>query len=120
LSFNSSVSQEITPTSRYLVAVTPKFEMEYSAEQNRFLGLNGTETATPSYALFNIGVTAEVKYSKTKNIQLVFQMNNMFNKAYQSHLNRLKYFEYYSQSANGRYGIYNMGRNLAMKIIVPF
>lgn len=120
MTFNSSISQEITPMSKYIAAITPKIEMEYSAEQKRFLGLNGTETATPSYTLINAGFTTEVKYSKTKNIQFVFQVNNVFNKAYQSHLNRLKYFEYFSQSASGRYGIYNMGRNLAMKIIVPF
>ncbi|MEJ7666000.1 MAG: hypothetical protein WKG07_44035 [Hymenobacter sp.] len=40
--------------------------------------------------------------------------------AYQAHLNRLKYFEYYAASPNGRSGIYGLGRNLSAKIVVPF
>lgn len=117
---NSGISQRIEPKSKWLTSITPKFEVEYAASQNRYLGLNGTETATPSYTLFNLGFTAEVNYSEGKNIQFVFQVNNLLDKAYQSHLNRLKYFEYYEHSPNGRYGIYNMGRNFVVKMIVPF
>lgn len=117
---NSSLSHRFEPQSKWLTSITPKFEIEYAATQNRYLGLNGTETETPSYTLFNLGFTAEINYFKDKNIQFVFQVNNLFNKAYQSHLNRLKYFEYYEQSPNGRYGIYDMGRNFVVKMIVPF
>jgi len=117
---NSSLSQKFEPKSKWLTSISPKFEVEYSATQNRYLGLNGTETATPTYTLFNLGLTAEINYKADKNILFVFQVNNLFDKAYQSHLNRLKYFEYYESSPNGRYGIYNMGRNFTMKVIVPF
>lgn len=117
---NSSISQEILPKSKYLVGLVPKFEIEYAATQNRYLGLNGTETATPSYILFNIGLTTQIKYKETKNVELVFKADNLFDRAYQSHLSRLKYFEYYTQTPNGRSGIYNMGRNFVVKMIVPF
>jgi len=116
----TGLSYEINPGIPHFVSLTPKIEMEYNARQNRYLSLNETETFTPAYTLFNAGLTAEIKYSENENIQLVFQVNNLFDKAYQSHLSRLKYFEYYSQSPNGHYGIYNMGRNLAIKMIVPF
>lgn len=120
LMINGSLSQRIEPKSKWLTSVTPKFEVEYAATQKRFLGLNGTETATPSYTLFNIGLSAELKYSEGNNILLIFQVNNLFDKAYQSHLNRLKYFEYYEHSPNEHYGIYNMGRNFSVKAIVRF
>lgn len=117
---NSSVSHKFEPKSKALVSLMPKFEMEYSATQDRYLGLNGTETSTPSYTLFNLGLAVEVNYVKNKNIQMVLQANNLFDRAYQSHLNRLKYFEYFEHSPNGKYGIYNMGRNIVMKAIMPF
>lgn len=117
---NSSISQKIDPQSKWVKLIRSKFEMEYAASQNRFLGLGGTETATSAYALFNLGFNAEINYRKENSIQIVFQVNNLFDKAYQSHLNRLKYFEYYQNSPNGQYGIYNMGRNFITKIIVSF
>ena len=45
--------------------------------------------------------------------------NNLFDKAYQDHLNRLKYFEDYPGNFTGRDGIFNMGRNISFKIDVP-
>ena len=48
------------------------------------------------------------------------QANNLFDVAYQSGLSRLKYFEYYESSPGGRSGIYNMGRNICLKLIAPF
>lgn len=117
---NSGFSQSIEPKLKWITSITPKFELEYSAVQNRYLGLNGTETATPSYALFNLAISADMNYAKEKNIQLVFQVNNLFDNAYQSHLNRLKYFEYYGHSTNGKSGIYNMGRNIVMKVVASF
>ncbi|WP_304342815.1 TonB-dependent receptor [Chryseobacterium koreense] len=120
LMINSSLLKRIESKSKWLSSITPKFEVEHSASQNKYLGINGTETATPSYTLFNLGFTAEINSAEDRNIHFVFQVNNLFDKAYQSHLNRLKYFEYYEQSPNGKYGIYNMGRNLALKIILSF
>ncbi len=53
-------------------------------------------------------------------MESLFQVNNLFDLAYQSNLNRLKYFEYYNESPNNKSGIYNMGRNIGFKAIVPF
>jgi hypothetical protein len=41
-----------------------------------------------------------------------------FDVAYQSHLNRLKYFEPYPDDARAYHGIYNMGRNFSIKVHV--
>jgi iron complex outermembrane receptor protein len=116
----SSISQKIQPPSSIFTTLTPKVEVECSAVQNRFLGLNNTETYTPAYTLVNIGFTAEIKYAGGQPLQLQLQVNNLLDKAYQSNLSRLKYFEYYNQSPNGKLGIYNMGRNICLKTIFPF
>ena len=116
----SMVSQKIEIRSKLFKVATPKIEMELNGAQNRFLGLNGTETATPGYVLLNAGLNMEVNYTKTQNLLLQLQVNNLFDKAYQNNLSRLKYFEYYSNSTNGHYGIYDMGRNICVKLVVPF
>ncbi|MCX3265205.1 TonB-dependent receptor [Pedobacter agri] len=91
------------------------------ADQNKFYALDNTETFTKGYTLFNAGVGSPIKSKSGKTIlDLFVQVDNIFNVAYQSHLNRLKYFEYYEASPNGRSGIYNMGRNMSFKVVVPF
>ncbi|MBS7564057.1 TonB-dependent receptor [Mucilaginibacter sp. Bleaf8] len=98
-----------------------KLEADAYAAQNSFYALDNTETYTPGYVLWNIGCGTTVKNRSGKTVLNVFvQADNLFNKVYQSHLNRLKYFEYYKASPNGRSGIYNMGRNVSFKVIVPF
>jgi iron complex outermembrane receptor protein len=96
-------------------------EADSYATQNRFYALNDTETRTPDYTLINAGLGSTLKQKSGKTLCEVFiQADNLFNVAYQSNLNRLKYFEYYSSSPNGRSGIYNIGRNVSFKVIVPF
>jgi iron complex outermembrane receptor protein len=96
-------------------------EMDAYTTQNRFYALDDTETATPGYALFNAGASTTIKNKADKTFcELFLQVDNLFNTAYQSNLNRLKYFEYYRASPNGHQGIYNIGRNISVKAIFPF
>jgi iron complex outermembrane receptor protein len=98
-----------------------KTEADAYTTQNRFYALDNTETATPGYTLINIGAGATIKQKTGKTFcELFLQVDNLFDTAYQSNLNRLKYFEYYSASPNGRLGIYNIGRNMSFKVIFPF
>lgn len=97
-----------------------KVQLAYYANQNRVYLTDNTETRTPCYALFNAGVGAGIANKKGKTIFNFYVMgNNLFDVAYQDHLSRLKYFEQYSYSPNGHYGIYNMGRNISFKIDFP-
>jgi len=94
-------------------------EVEHYNAQNKFYAVDNTETYTPGYNLVNIGCGVTVKTKPNKELCMIyFNANNIFNTAYQSHLNRLKYFEYYQSSPNGHSGIYNMGRNISMKIVM--
>ena len=116
----SSLSQEIKIKSKTIPSVNVRAEMEYDAEQNRYLELNNTETATPSYTLFNFSINTQINYSERNKVELQLQVNNAFDKAYQSNLSRLKYFEYYTASPNGHTGMFNMGRNICLKAIFSF
>ncbi len=98
-----------------------KIQMEYYAKQNRVLLESNTETPTPGYQLFNAGFGADFTNRKGNTaLTFAFLVNNLFDVGYQSHLNRLKYFEPYPGNFTGHNGIYNMGRNFSFKINVPF
>lgn len=97
-----------------------KLQLEYYAKQNRAYLAFGTETPTAGYKLFNAGFGADVLDKKGKAVlTFSFLVNNLFDVAYQSHLNRLKYFEPYPNDPRQYHGIYNMGRNFSIKINVP-
>ncbi|WP_316829183.1 TonB-dependent receptor [Pedobacter aquatilis] len=97
-----------------------KIDALFAADQNRFYALDATESFTAGYTLFNAGVGTGINNKSGKTIIDIFiQCDNIFDKAYLSNLNRLKYFEYYSASPKGKQGIYNMGRNLSFKIRIP-
>ncbi|MBS1950335.1 MAG: TonB-dependent receptor [Cytophagales bacterium] len=112
----NTIHQEINFQSKQIAGVNLFAEMDWNATQNRFLSLYKTETRTPGYTLINVGLGATF----FKHWQFQFQVNNLFNEIYQSNLSRLKYFEYYTQSPNGRSGLYGMGRNFCVKLIVNF
>jgi iron complex outermembrane receptor protein len=116
----SSVSQEIKPASAWINAINIKADIEYNADQNRYMGLYHTETFTPGYTLLNMSAGISINCSKKSIMQFQLQVNNIFDIVYQSNLSRLKYFEYYSSSPNGRSGIYGMGRNICGKVIMNF
>jgi outer membrane receptor protein involved in Fe transport len=116
----SSMSYEYLLRRKILQSVAFKGVGDFNAAQNRYLGLYATETPTPAYTLCNASIHADINYSSKQILQVQLAVNNVFNSAYQSHLSRLQYFEYYASSPNGHLGIYNMGRNVCMKIIIPF
>jgi len=103
-----------------------KAQVEYYAPQNRAYLEFGTETPTPGYTLFNAGIGGTFTNKNKKSVLSLYIMgNNLFDVAYQDHLNRLKYFVWQTASGytvpspNGGFGIYNMGRNISLKIDVP-
>ncbi len=98
-----------------------KLEFNVFAAQNRVFTMNGTETPTPGYQLLNGGLGADiVNKSGAKVFSISLLAENILNIAYQSNMSRLKYFEDYPNDPRRHYGIYNMGRNVSVKISVPF
>lgn len=91
------------------------------AAQHHYYAADNTETATSGYTLVHAGCGTTLTSKAGKDLcSLYLQADNITDVTYQSNLSRLKYFEYYSASPNGKTGIYNMGRNVSMKVIVPF
>jgi iron complex outermembrane receptor protein len=83
--------------------------------------VDDSETPTAGYALVNVGAGTTLNNRNGQPVlQLVLQVDNVLDRAYQSHLNRLKYFEYYSASPTGRLGIFDRGRNVSFKVIYDF
>ena len=92
-------------------------ELENYFEQNKFYSAFGTETKTPGYSLINLGLGGDL-VRKTKTICSVYiSANNIFDVAYQNHLSRLKYAA--TNNVTGRTGVFNMGRNVSFKLIIP-
>ncbi len=114
------LNEDIALKCKAMPVISLRTEVDFNAAQKRFLALNSTETETPAYTLWNTSINFSFQYTKKSVMQLQFQVNNLLDKAYQSNMSRLKYFEYYADSPNGHFGIYNMGRNFCLKMILPF
>ena len=116
--FNSELRYNFITNNNKFADSFLKFDVNYTAAQNRVFSSDNTETATFGYTLVNLGMGSGLKNKNGKNIFNFYILgNNIFDVAYQDHLSRLKYFEQYSASPNGKLGIYNMGRNISFKII---
>lgn len=92
----------------------------YSA-QNRFFAAYGTETATAGYNLLSAGLGGNIVDKNGKErVKIFMEATNLNDEVYQSHLSRLKYFDPNVTPDVTRPGIFNMGRNISFKAIVPF
>lgn len=94
-----------------------KFGIDYFFSQDKFFSAYGTETGTPAYTLLSAGIGANIKAFKRKDfLSLYISGENLTDVAYQNHLSRLKYAP--ENLATGRIGVYNMGRNVSVKLIM--
>jgi iron complex outermembrane receptor protein len=108
------------PASR-LTASYLRLTLDGTARQSRYYAVDGAETATAGYLLLGLGAGTTLRTKAGRDaVQLIVQADNLLNTAYQSHLSRLKYFEYYAASPSGRLGIFSPGRNVGVKVVVPF
>jgi iron complex outermembrane receptor protein len=95
-----------------------RLELDHTFAQNHFYAANATETATPAYTLVNLGAGMDVPKGKNATLfSLYITANNLFDTGYQSHLSRLKYAAV--NAATDRTGVFNMGRNISVKVLVP-
>ncbi|HNP19550.1 MAG TPA: TonB-dependent receptor [Fulvivirga sp.] len=95
-----------------------KLFYEYKFDQNRIFSAFNTETETPAYGLLGIGIGADfVNRNKRKLFSLYLTGNNLTDEIYQDHLSRLKYGPINTNTGNQ--GIFNAGRNVSFKLVVP-
>ena len=86
-------------------------------KQTHIYSSDDTETKTPGYALLSLSAGSDIQVKGRKIAELYITADNLLDKAYQNHLSRLKYADV--NAATGRRGIFNMGRNITFKIVVP-
>lgn len=89
--------------------------------QNRFFSAYGTETYTAGYNLLSAGLGGDlVNQAGQSIVKLFIEGTNLANVNYQSNMSRLKYFDNAVTAPGVQRGIFNMGRNISFKVIVPF
>ena len=86
-------------------------------KQTHIYSADDTETKTPGYALLSLSAGSDIQVKGRKVAELYITADNLLDKAYQNHLSRLKYADV--NAATGRRGVFNMGRNITFKIVVP-
>ena len=86
-------------------------------KQTHIYRADATETETPGYALLSLSAGTDIQLHGNKVAELYVTADNLLDKAYQNHLSRLKYADL--NTVTGRSGVYNMGRNITFKVVVP-
>jgi iron complex outermembrane receptor protein len=102
-----------------------KVGLQHDWAQNDIYSAVYTEVPSTAYTLFKAGVGTNFVNRKTGRVFCSFYVNcaNLTNVAYADHLNLAQYF----LSTNGQLvtvtkqsqGIYNMGRNISVKLVIP-
>ncbi|MCJ8208398.1 TonB-dependent receptor [Mucilaginibacter sp. RS28] len=88
--------------------------------QSRFFSAYGTETYTAGYNLLSAGIGGSLYNTKGRNLLSLFiEGTNLANVSYQSNMSRLKYFDNPTVPAGVQPGIFNMGRNISFKLVIP-
>ena len=91
--------------------------LECYLKQDHIYAADNTETATPSYTLLNLSAGTDLTFANKKIAELYVTVDNLLNRAYQNHLSRLKYCDI--NGSTGRQGVFNMGRNVVFKLVIP-
>ena len=76
-----------------------------------------SKAATKGYTLFNAGAGGDIMAKGKKLCEVYLICNNLLNTAYIDYMSRFKYYPV--NYTTDRVGVFNMGRNLSIKILVP-
>lgn len=116
--WTSDIRVDLNDISKSLKNTYVSFGLEHNFKQNHVYAAYGTETPTGAYTLLNAGIGTDVLLKNKRTLCTIYiNATNLADVAYQSHLSRLKYGP--ENYATGRAGVYNMGRNISFKLIVP-
>lgn len=115
--WNCELRYDYVSHGKRLDNVFVSLEAETCFRQRHVFARYDTETPTPAYTLLNLTAGADLKFRGRKAASLVLALNNLTDKAYQSHLSRLKYADV--NPLTGRRGVFNMGRNFVVRLSAP-
>lgn len=107
---------ELPLRSKILHHLCAEVETDVNFRQNHVMLANDTETPTPAYTLLNLMVGADIRRPDGHRLcNVTLSARNVLDKAYQSHLSRLKYAD--TLPLTGREGFCDMGRNIALRVM---
>jgi iron complex outermembrane recepter protein len=116
--FQSELRGQFRTLGAHVANLYVRAAVEHTFRQERVFSAFGTETPTPAYTLVNAGLGADFVNRHRRTVCSAFlTANNLFDVGYQSGLSRLKYAAL--NPATGRTGVYNMGRNVSLKLVFP-
>lgn len=115
--WRSDIKTEFGNKSKHFKNAYVRFGIDWYAAQNNVFSAYATETATPGYTLLNIGAGIDFVSGGETRFSLIVVGQNLADVGYQSHLSRLKYSAV--NYATGRTGVFNMGRNFSIKLLIP-
>ena len=115
--WTSDIRVDLDHTGKLLKNTYFSFGIEHDFKQADIFSAYNTETVTDAYTLLNAGIGTDIVWNKHKLFSVIINGTNLADIAYQSHLSRLKYSP--ENYATGQQGVYNMGRNISFKLIVP-
>jgi iron complex outermembrane receptor protein len=113
----SELKAEIRHTGKTFENSFVSVGLEHDFKQDHIYSAYNTETVTDAYTLFNAGIGTDIVVNKHKLCSVFLNGTNLSDIAYQSHLSRLKYAPV--NPVTGQPGVFNMGRNISLKVIVP-
>jgi iron complex outermembrane recepter protein len=117
--YRGELKAQFKTVNKWLNNAYIKCTIDHYFEQNKYYSAYNTETATPAYTLLSFGMGATIAAFKRKDFMSIYlNADNLTNVAYQNSLSRLKYAP--ENLATGRIGIYNIGRNVSLKMIFNF
>lgn len=113
----SELRADLNNTSKLFKNTYFSIGLEHDFKQDKIYSAYNTETVTDAYTLLNAGVGTDILWKKNTLFSVFINGTNLADIAYQSHLSRLKYAPL--NNLTGRMGVFNMGRNISLKVIIP-
>jgi iron complex outermembrane receptor protein len=115
--WKSDVRVDVEKVGKYLKNCFLSIGLECYFKQDKIYSAFNTETITPAYILLNASIGGDILIKKKTICSLYISGSNLDDVAFQSHLSRIKYAAV--NNVTGTTGVYNMGRNISMKLMVP-
>ena len=115
--WKSELRYDLVRDGRKLTNTFIAVNINCNAKQSHYLMEGGSETETPGYTLFGASAGTQILHNGNVVATISIIGDNLFDKAYQSHLSRLKYAS--ENPVTGRMGVFNMGRNFTVKLDIP-
>ena len=107
----------VFPNKKTIKNAYVKMGMDFYLEQNKIYYKYGVETITPAYTLLNAGIGGDICSNNRTLFSIFIYGSNLGDVAYQSNMSLLKYAD--ENLATGRIGVFNAGRNISFKLLVP-